>query len=111
MALTKAEFDKWKAKRQEALAAIDDRPLGITGDGYLSLPSTLRDSAQTRDLYEMLREWYGEKTMTEKAEAVIEAAMLRDDMREAGHGGTNDHRIAGEQLEDACSAYRAEQKQ
>lgn len=116
MPLTKAEFDKLREDRDRAQQAMRDRPnlnalAAINENGGLAFASNSLPPTDLRALYEMLRAWYGESVMTEKAKAVIEAAMLRDDMREAGHGGTNDHRIAGEQLEDACSAYRAEQKQ
>lgn len=113
MALTKSEFDRWKAQADEASAQMADTPAIhelalIYRDGFLRImqgPSGL-GPVETRALYEMLDHWYGERRMTEKAKAVIEAAdALRNSV------GPVDEAACRTELTDAVDAYRAEQKQ
>lgn len=109
MPLTKSEFDRWKAQADEADAALNDRPTvfevaTICRDGKLLVSRVCLTITETRALYEMLRAWYGESSMTEKAKAVIERAIEWRGWRMAVHP-------AELALNDAVDAYRAEQKQ
>lgn len=112
MPLTKSEFDRWKAQADEAqakLAAIPStRSFAINTDGKLiAAGSVCRfDDEQTRALYEMLRAWYGEETMTATARAVVEAA---DAWESAPSGGYSIS--AAVRLSHALQSYRAEQKE
>lgn len=110
MPLTKSEFDRWKAQADEAIKVLNDRPnveavSAIGLDGNLLLVSTNLTPAQTRALYEMLRAWYGEATMSEKARAVVEAA----DAIATADGILQ--RDAWDHFVRTVDAYRAEQKQ
>lgn len=87
MPLTKAEFDRLMAERKNLLEQVEEREKAlkrspecgvgrITSNGSLVIyggPNALAPD-YTRSLYEMLKSWYGEATMTEKAQAVIRVA-------------------------------------
>lgn len=117
MPLTKSEFDKlWGERNRAALLlcekdkALQDRPscliAGIVNDGWLeTYCATKYSPEETRSLYEMLRAWYGESSMTEKAKAVIEVA----DAIATADGILQ--RDAWHHFVRTVSAYRAEQKQ
>lgn len=110
MPLTKSEFDRWKAQADEADAALNDRPTvfevaTICRDGKLLVSRVCLTITETRALYEMLRAWYGESLMTEKAKAVIEAA----DAIATADGILQ--RDAWDHFVRTVDAYRAEQKQ
>lgn len=111
MPLTKSEFDRWKAQADEAQAKLSaipsTRSFAINTNGKLiAAGSVCRfDDEQTRALYEMLRAWYGEETMTEKAKAVIEAADAIATADGILQRDVWDHFVR------TVDAYRAEQKQ
>ena len=112
MPLTKSEFDRWKAQADEASVQMADTPAIhelalIYRDGFLRImqgPSGL-GPVETRALYEMLRAWYGEATMTETAKAVIDSTIAYIDA--SGYMCVPKY----EQMKMALDAYRAEQKQ
>lgn len=112
MPLTKSEFDRWKAQQEEAAAKIADTPrvdrlCRIDCGGYLRFTANADGFGpeSTRALYEMLRAWYGEETMTEKAKAVIEAADAIATADGILQRDVWDHFVR------TVDAYRAEQKQ
>lgn len=111
MPLTKSEFDRWKAQADEAQAKLSaipsTRSFAINTNGKLiAAGSVCRfDDEQTRALYEMLRAWYGEVTMSEKAKAVIEAADAIATADGILQRDVWDHFVR------TVDAYRAEQKQ
>lgn len=118
MALTKSEFDRLMAERVSLLAQVEEREKAlkrspecavgrITGNGYLDMYGAPHAFAsdQTRALYEMLRAWYEEATMSEAAKAVVDAA----EAWEASPASTAIDAAA--KLLRAIQAYRAEQKQ
>lgn len=121
MPLTKSEFDRlWDERNRAAQIvsekdkAIQNRPsciiAGITNDGRLETYCASRySSEETRALYEMLRAWYGEATMTEKAKAVIEAAGVRRDL--LGFNPEYSCSPSDKRIVETVDAYRAEQKQ
>lgn len=112
MPLTKSEFDRWKAQADEASAQMADTPAIhelalIYRDGFLRImqgPTGL-GPVETRALYEMLRAWYGETTMTETAKDALDSAI--DYVDSPGHMCVPKY----EQMKRAINAYRAEQKQ
>lgn len=111
MPLTKSEFERLREERDRAQSAMKDRPRinnigAINEGGGLDLHDNMLNPTETRSLYEMLRAWYGDSLMTEKAKAVIEAAdALRNSV------GPVDEAACRTELTDAVDAYRAEQKQ
>lgn len=81
MPLTKSEFDRWKAQRDEAIEKIRDIPrapgvASIDAAGFLRVVGNGGDGFEpeaTRSLYEMLRAWYGESSMTETLKELLGA--------------------------------------
>lgn len=113
MPLTKAEFDKWRAQADEAIKALGGKPKCSVGwidlDGSLQSTSLTHRPTETRALYEMLRAWYGESVMTEKAKAVIRVVEEYRDL--LGFNPAYQFSASERAIVEAVDAYRAEQKQ
>lgn len=110
MPLTKAEFDKWKACRDGAVAALKDRPIEkaawIDIDGDLIVNSNTLSPTETRALYEMLKSWYGEDApspaLSEAARSLLAAAVV------VAVQGSIVKRDEWDRFVHAADAYRAE---